>query len=307
MARLGERGDRGDDGAQVTEDVRRALNGVIDLHIHTGPDIFPRRVTALDAAIAARDAGMAAILIKSHSTDTAARAEMVRAATGFPVYGGIVLNYSVGGLNPYAVVETARQGGRCVWMPTISARNFVAHSSMAPMLAAAIPPGVRGLVASHKGRLLPNVQKILDAVARHDLMLTSGHFTRDDIALLFEGAAARGIGRLVVNHAEWDLMDLSISDLSALAGLGAFIEITKVGPIERRAELIRSVGVEHCFLSTDGGPVSDPAPTEILSRTITGLRELGFTSAELHYLSVEVPSYLLAIDGAAGRPQLRGN
>jgi len=50
---------------------------------------------------------MAAIVVKSHSTDTAARAQTAREITGFPVFGGVALNYPVGGLNEYAVLETA--------------------------------------------------------------------------------------------------------------------------------------------------------------------------------------------------------
>ncbi len=289
-----------DGGERSNEDRRAVMRDVIDVHIHTAPDIFPRRVTSLEAATAARNAGMGAILLKSHSTDTAARAEIVRTLTGFPVFGGVALNYPVGGLNPYAVVESAKQGGRCVWMPTISARNFVAQSYMSPMLQAAVPAGVRGLVASHNGRLLPNVLRILDAVAKYDLMLTGGHFTPDDICLIFEAAGARGIKRLVVNHAEWDLMKLSASDLVALVRLGAYIEITKVGPIEKRADLIRQVGVEHCFLATDGGPVGDPAPVDLLFETISGLRAVGFTSDELRHLSVDVPAYLLGLTQSVG-------
>jgi Family of unknown function (DUF6282) len=283
---------------------QHVLAGVTDLHVHTGPDIFPRRVTSIEAARAAQDAGMAALLLKSHSTDTAARAELVRVVTGFTVFGGVVLNYPVGGLNPHAVVETARQGGRCVWMPTIGARNFMARAHMAPMLQAAVPPGVRGLVACHRGRLLPDVERILDVVAEHDLMLAGGHLGAEDMATVFEEARARGIRRLAVNHAEAEFMNLSASEVVALAKLGAFVEITKMGPVADRAALIREVGVEHCYLATDGGPLADPPPVELMHNTITGLRELGFTPEEVKHLSVDVPAYLLGLDKSAGRPEL---
>jgi hypothetical protein len=98
-------------------------------------------------------------------------------------------------------------------------------------------------------------------------------------------------------------MDLAPPDIKELVRLGAYVEITKMGPIEKRAELIRYVGVEHCYLATDGGPVTDPAPVDLLYQTVTGLAELGFTAEELRYLSAEVPSYLLGLEGAA-RPKL---
>lgn len=278
------------------------LTGTVDLHVHTAPDLFPRSVTALQAAQAAQAAGMQAIVLKSHSTDTAARAEMVRDLTGFPVFGGVTLNHPVGGLNPYAVLESARQGGRCVWMPSIYARNFIPRSHLAPMLRAAIPAGVRGLTASHHGRLLPAADRILDLVAEHRLLLAGGHLAGEDTAILFGEAKRRGIDRLLVNHVEAEFMGLSLSEIRELARLGAFIEVTKVGPIQDRAELIRAVGVEHCVVATDAGPVSNPPPAKLLFETLTGLRDHGFSADELKYLSVQVPAYLLGLEGAQQRP-----
>jgi Family of unknown function (DUF6282) len=87
------------------------LRGTLDIHMHTAPDIYPRSVTVPEAANQAKAAGMGAILVKSHCTDTSDRAELTRRLTGFPVYGGVTLNYSVGGLNVHAVREAIRQGG----------------------------------------------------------------------------------------------------------------------------------------------------------------------------------------------------
>ena len=282
---------------------RNVLAGTVDIHIHTAPDIFPRCVTALSAAQAAQAAGMAAIVFKSHSTDTAARAEMVRDLTGFRAYGGVCLNYSVGGMNPHAVVETARQGGRVVWMPSINARNFIPKSHMAPMLAKAIPKGVRGLVASRNGRLLAEVAKILDIVADQGLLLCGGHLDAADTLLLFEEARRRGIERMVVNHAEAEYMGFTVEDIRRLAEVGAMIEVTKVHAIAQRAELIRAVGVEHCVIATDAGPVVNPPPVDLLRETLTGLAELGFSEAELRYMSVDVPSWLIQLERYTERPR----
>jgi hypothetical protein len=201
------------------------------------------------------------------------------------------------------VVESARQGGRCVWFPSINARNFIPRAHFAPMLQKTIPKGVRGLAASHRGRLLPAVDRILDIVAEHGLLLAAGHLAPDDTGILFTEAKKRGITRMVVNHAEAVFMNTTVDDMSDLARLGAYIEITKVGPIEKRAEIIRAVGVEHCLLATDAGPISDPTPTRLLAGIISGLVSHGFTKAELRYLSVEVPSYLLGLEGWEARPK----
>ena len=69
-----------------------SLDGMIDLHVHTAPDTGPRLMDDVEAARAARDAGMRAIVLKNHEFQTAARAELAsRAVPGIEVFGGIAL------------------------------------------------------------------------------------------------------------------------------------------------------------------------------------------------------------------------
>lgn len=42
---------------------------------------------------------------------------------GTTAYGGIVLNWPVGWLNPYAAESALRMGARFIWMPTRDAAN----------------------------------------------------------------------------------------------------------------------------------------------------------------------------------------
>jgi hypothetical protein len=59
------------------------LKGAIDLHFHAGPDIRERKLTYLEAAMQAKEAGMRAILIKSHSTITADIASLIQPRKGY--------------------------------------------------------------------------------------------------------------------------------------------------------------------------------------------------------------------------------
>ena len=98
------------------------IAGAIDLHCHPYPDLFPRLADDFDIVRAARDAGMRAIMLKCHHESTVSRAYLVqRVVPGIRVYGGIVLNFYVGGLNPAAVEASLRLGGKEVWMPTVDA------------------------------------------------------------------------------------------------------------------------------------------------------------------------------------------
>lgn len=276
------------------------LAGAVDLHIHTAPDLFPRNVTAITAAEAARAAGMRAIVVKSHSTDTAARAETARKAVGFPVYGGVALNYSVGGLNPYAVRETAKQGGRIVWMPTIGARHFIRNSAGVGFLAQAIPPGVEGLtVLDENDRLRATVLDVLDEAIDNDLLLASGHLEPRETRALFAEATGRGAKRLLVTHPHVPFVNMGPEDQKALAELGAYIEITDHESIDERLTVIDTVGAAHCVLSTDGGTIEAPTPVERLTNFVRALREAGISADDLHAMTVVNPGYLLRLDERA--------
>jgi hypothetical protein len=283
----------------------KLLIGAIDLHIHTAPDIYPRSVTAFEAAVDARHAGMKAIVIKSHSTDTSARAELVRSMSDFPVWGGVALNLPVGGLNPYAVLECARQGGRVIWMPTTSARNFLGQADNVPTLQEKSPMSSGGLVISENGELLPAVDEILRIVVDHDLVLASGHLSAVETGLLFERAVAFGVKRLVITHPHADFIAMPISQMRSLGRLGALNEMhysfvtPAVSPpqsLGALAETIKAVGVEYCILATDGGQRINPKPVEMLRRFIEGLIELGFGQDELYYMTHDSPSRILGPD-----------
>lgn len=282
----------------------KLITGAIDLHIHTAPDIYPRSVTTFEAAMEAREAGMAAMVVKSHSTDTAARAELVRGLTGFAVWGGVALNYSVGGLNPYAVIETVRQGGRVVWMPTTSARNFLQKADSVPVLKEKAPITAPGLVVSSDGRLSPDVLTIIDLISSNDLVLASGHLASEETILLFEEARSRGVKRLVVTHPHADFIGMTVNQMRHLANIGALHElhysfvtsaVAKPQSLATIGELIKEVGVEHCYIATDGGQAVNPSPLTMYSLFLEGLSKLGFTEDELFYMSHSAPARLLGM------------
>jgi hypothetical protein len=65
------------------------LEGAVDLHVHSAPDVDRRRFDDLELARAAKDAGVGAVLIKSHQNSTVERACLVsQCVPGIRVYGG---------------------------------------------------------------------------------------------------------------------------------------------------------------------------------------------------------------------------
>src|SRR3954462_12331328 len=78
--------------------------GVIDMHVHSHPDVFGRNMDDIDVAQLAKSRGMRGIVLKNHISETASRAALVmKVVPGIEVFGGVVLNNAVGGINPNAV------------------------------------------------------------------------------------------------------------------------------------------------------------------------------------------------------------
>ena len=95
------------------------------MHIHTSPDVSPRKCSDIGLAKRLQAAGMGGALVKSHGSDTAPRAALLNEQ--FPELffaGGIVLNRQAGGLNPFAVRACGKMGGRFVWFPTMDSLSY---------------------------------------------------------------------------------------------------------------------------------------------------------------------------------------
>ena len=217
---------------------RELVRGAYDLHVHVAPDVMERRIDDLGLARRFRDAGLAGFVLKSHYVPTAERASVVRAAVdGVDVLGAIALNAAVGGLNPVAVEIAARQDARFVWLPTVDSRNERQSRATAP--PGATPPmwariqdelrahGISSRpvdIAGADGTATPALGAVLDLIARHDLVLATGHLSRDEIFTVVDAAAQAGVRRVVVTHPEFTSQRIGAHDQRELAARGAYLE-----------------------------------------------------------------------------------
>ena len=105
--------------------VKELLEGAYDLHVHTFPSHIKRKMNDIELLKKANDYKMGGIMIKNHYESTAGRASLLNEYFKFStkVYGGIVLNSTVGGINPYAVESSMKLGAKFVWLPTRDAHH----------------------------------------------------------------------------------------------------------------------------------------------------------------------------------------
>lgn len=281
-------------GANVARDLR----GAIDIHVHADPDNVPRSLDGLEAARLAKDSGMRAIVLKSHFDPTAGLALLARKAVpGIEVFGGIDLNLPVGGMNVHAVDHMARvngRWGRMVWMSTFDAENQIrAGTSNAAFVR-----------VSQNGALLPETKAVIAAIAKHNFVLASGHVSAQEALLMFEEGRRLGVRGMVATHGMSAPTSLTAEQAQQAARLGAFIEFvsgtlatpTAQAKIDRLADDIRKVGVEHAILSSDLGQRGNPLPADGYATYMDALRKKGFTDQELDRMAKQNPARLLGLE-----------
>ena len=282
--------DRGDDAA-------RALAGAIDIHVHSAPDDRPRSIDAIDVAKLARSKGMRAIVLKNHYDPTAGLAYIVRKEVpGLEVFGGIDLNLTVGGMNAVAVEHMTKISGgwgRFVWMSTFDAENQVRYSKEnRPFVS-----------VSRNGELLPEVKEIVLLIAKHGLVLATGHVASKEALMLLREGRRQGAQHMVVTHAMNVPVLMDVPQMQEATRQGAFIEFVggslaaadATARIDRFAEAIRKVGPDFCILSSDLGQQGNALPPDGFAAFIAALRAKGFTQQELDRMSKQNPARLLGL------------
>ncbi len=279
---------------ELGEQARELLRGAVDIHVHAAPDPYTdRRLDARALLIQAKAAGMRGLVLKSHEYPTQPLAWALGSEIGgISVYGGLSLDYGVGGLNPEAVSVSLRLGARVIWMPTFDAEQWRRYGGEQVHSAG---PGI--VVLDERGSLLPVCHEILDLIDEHDAVLASGHLSVEETAALLGESRRRGI-RSVITHASfW----IPVEVQRELAEAGAYIEQCAItsqgehgdGAFETVAEQVRAVGPEHVILSTDLGQADNPPPPLGFGSWIERFLGARFTAAEVGRMVHENPMALL--------------
>jgi hypothetical protein len=274
------------------------LSGVIDIHVHSGPDSVARSIDAIDLARLAKERGMRALVLKNHYESTAALAYVVRKEVpGIEVFGGIDLNRSVGGINPAAIERMVLMKGgwgRVVWMPTFDAENQVRYSKEnRPFIAVA-----------KDGRLLPEVQEVIGLIAKNRLVLETGHSSAEEGLMLVREGHKQGVEHMVVTHAMKAPIRMTIPQMQEAAAGGAYIEIDYGGLLGRSPEFravdyartIREVGARYCILSSDLGQPGNPLHPDGLAAFYDALRKEGIAQADIDLMSETNPARMLGLE-----------
>lgn len=283
------------------------LTGICDLHVHSAPCLFDRIADDIEMAELLASAGYAAFVLKSHHESTVGRAAIAaKRVTGTQVYGGIVLNHFVGGINPAAVEVALAQGGKIVWMPTMHARchaEFYGSTSGYGFIQSTTLRAWQEPISilDEDGRLLPSVLEVVKLAAERDAILATAHLSKREARALAAVAPQLGLRKLVITHPHFKFLGYTDDELAELAERGAILElcsgtvqtIPAYTTVEAVARTIRRVGAEHCIISSDTGSPRKPCPPETTRAYLYSLGVLGISDADLRRMTVEAPQRLL--------------
>ncbi len=287
------------------------LRGAIDMHAHTAPALFKRHID--DAALAehATAFGMRGFVLKDHDASTTGRAYYVsRMYPRVESFGAIVLNRSVGGLDPYVAEAAIHYGAKVVWMPSNHSKYHADYFSMPDYPQFGRPkkqlPGAGVTVFEEDGRTLTKqARTICEVVADNDVCLATGHLSLAEIRALLEAANQAGVRRFIVTHANWSLCKLDMAVQRELMDAGAILEYvacTCVSPIfwEQQpgelAEWIMEFEGENLVLGSDLGQYAGPPHPEGLRMLLAALLDLGVPYEFLERMTKVNPAKLLGLE-----------
>ncbi|MCC6178732.1 MAG: cytosolic protein [Chloroflexi bacterium] len=280
--------------AGATSEARQLLQGAVDTHVHSSPDLVERKLDDFAVARQARERGMAAVVLKNHFLSTALRAQLVeQQVPGIRIIGSLVLNQPMGGINPWAVEAAARGGAKVVWLPTFQSENQLEHEAhggerhRAQLSVKGREQAVR--VFDADGTLTADARAVVEIVRDRGMVLASGHLSPDEVDRLTRHTQDVGLKRVILTHPDLPVISMPVDFQKRLTERGVFFERTfnvtrppyaALTMVELAAR-IREVGVDSTILATDFGQTQNPPPVEGLEAYVQGLLDAGFTPVEI--------------------------
>ncbi|TJZ98953.1 DUF6282 family protein [Actinacidiphila oryziradicis] len=287
----------------------RVLDGLVDMHVHSGPSPFPRRFDHVEAAEDGARINMRAMVAKSHHHNTQMDVLAMKgrlAHVKAQVFGGIALNSTVGGLNVHAVRMCLRMGGKVVWFPTISSgRHIECHPEDGAFPTTTVPLTLERIdVLDESGNLKQAAHDILDEVKEQGAVVNGGHMYPEYIRALFQAAKDKGMTRMVISHPDF-VIGAEPEMCREFTALGAFVE-HEVGMYDPEGtqkwdpahlmKWIETIGPEHTVLASDFGQAVNPKPVDAWLRVAAALLDLGLPERDLQRVVRDNPAYLLNLD-----------
>lgn len=291
--------------------VQEIIKSAIDIHVHIGPEIIPRKYS-VGSLIDSEHGKIAGMVLKNHFYPTSPFIEEVRNMKGLQLFGAVVLNNFVGGLNSEVIYSASLSSDKpiVVWFPTTTAKNFLDKSKyeIAPEwvqkkgFKARKAKNIKGISVVNKKKLTNETIEVLRTIKTLGAVLATGHLSWQECKVLIEEALRMKIKNIVITHPIYQRIDMPIKIQKELAQKGCFIEQTYSMysidniSIQKIVNQIKKVGYENIILSSDVGQTFSPSPSSALELFAKLLIKEDISEKELFTMLVNNPRKLLSIE-----------
>ena len=159
------------------------------------------------------------------------------------------------------------------------------------------------------GRIVPELQKVLELVRDYDAVLGTGHISVEEIFTVTKAARELGVKKIVVTHPEWWIVNMTMEEQKRIVaeydvilercyaqnkGVGAGHGY--ISNLPGNLETIREIGYKNVLISTDGGQVENPHWELAEEEYLQYMLDHGIPEEHIRYMSHDLPSYLLGIE-----------
>lgn len=292
---------------------KKILQQSIDLHVHIGPEIIPRKFT-LPELLKSEKNKLKGIAVKNHFFPTVAMGnEKIFNQKNPFVINSVTLNNYLGGFNTDIIRASAELSSRpiIVWFPTLHTNCFLKGekfeipkewiaSKLRKKIKLRLAQNIKKLTIFDKsGKIKKEVKKILETMKQYNAILATGHLSWQESQKLIKYAVKIGLRKIIITHPVYTKINMPIEIQKELANLGAYIEhcfsmylIDKIA-IKKIVKQIKEVGSENCILSSDIGQTFSPKPSEALKKFIQLLKKEGIIEKEIKKMLVVNPNQLI--------------
>jgi hypothetical protein len=194
----------------------------IDIHYHAAPDLYMRRLSAIEAGFCYQ-AHKGAVVLKSHLGATSVQATLAQ-SQGLPVFPSLVLNHIAGGIN-YRVImralaeyQSSLTAKMIVHFPTITGRQYqsklsrqLSHENLSQHTL------VAETLFNDSKTLRKEVLDILKMAGDYPIVLSTGHASKEEIYSLIDACLKYGVSDLLLNQPANPLTGLDAKALRELA------------------------------------------------------------------------------------------
>ncbi len=304
-------------------EVDELLTGFIDIHVHGAPAgaWLVGRPTMVQNCIDASNNHMAALVFKDHNCMNNNCAIIVNEClkhlkdekeaqgisfTPSKIYGGVTLNYPVGGINA-ATVKTALGYGNCVsvWLPSLDSayqRELMGLSG--------------GIFVSRDGKLTDDMKAVLNVLAEYNdnpdgkrCVLAACHVSNGEKFDLLHYIKDNKLDvDVVIDHITQELTIATEEECLEMIDLGAYLQFCETSCVpwtgmqnwiinfDYSFQLIKTLiekrGTDHLVLASDSGqPGHEYIPG--MRSFIKTLLAQGVSKEDIKAMSSDIPAKLI--------------